>query len=106
MAPERLIRVDESAIGSTSARDIKDKTGAIVCCAGDRLSWQMVRKLRRGDVDSVHVLREPDRTGNQTVHERLAELDARFARVQNDPVMRALKEIVAERIREKSCGGT
>ena len=106
MAPEKLIRVDESAIGSTSARDIRDKTGAIVCCAGDRLTWRLVHKLRRGDVDSIHVLLEPDRAGNQTVHERLSELDGKFARVENDPVMRALKDIVAERIREKSCGGT
>jgi hypothetical protein len=66
----------------------------------------MIRTLRRGDVQSVHVLREPDRNGNQTVHEHLAELDRKFAHVQDSPVMSALKEIIAERIREKSRGET
>ena len=104
MTSEKLIRVDESAIGSTLARDVKDSTGAIVCCAGERLSWQMVRTLRRGDVDSVHVMRGPNRTGSQTVHERLAELDRKFAHIQDNPVMSALKGIIAEKIREKSRG--
>jgi len=106
MTSEKLIRVDESAIGSTLARDVKDSTGAIVCCAGEKLSWQMVRTLRRGDVDSVHVRREPSRAGNQTVHERLDELDKKFARVQDNPIMTALKGIIADRIREESRGET
>jgi hypothetical protein len=106
MTSEKLIRVDEPAIGSTLARDVRDGTGAIVCCAGDRLSWQMVRTLRCRDVDSVHVLRAPNRTGNQTVTERLAELDRKFAHIQDDPIMSALKDIIAERIREKSRGET
>jgi len=106
MTSDKLIRVDESAIGSTLARDVRDGAGAIVCCAGERLSWQTIRTLRRGDVQSVHVRREPDRKGNQTVHERLAELDRKFAHIQDDPVMSALKDIIAERIREKSRGET
>lgn len=106
MAPEKLVRVDESAIGSTLARDVKDGEGAVVCSAGDRLSWRLVHKLRRDGIDTVHVKRKPARGENRAVDERLSELDRKFAYSENDPVMRALKDVVAEKIREKSRGGT
>jgi len=106
MAPEKLIRVDESAIGSILARDVQDGTGAIVCSAGDRLGWRVVHRLRRDGVSTVHVKSEPVRGENRSVDERLSELDKKFARVENDAVMRALKDIIAMKIRGASCGGT
>ena len=75
MAREKLIKVDESAIGCTSTRDLKDDKGAIVCCAGDILDWRLVHKLRRDGIDTVYVKHGTARRENQDVDERLSELN-------------------------------
>ena len=106
MAMEKLIRLDESAIGCTLAGEVKDGTGTIVSSTGDVLSWQLVRKLRRDGIDTVYVKPRSGGHKKQSVDERLLELDRKFARVDNDPVVGALKDIIAERMRRGSRGGT
>jgi hypothetical protein len=106
MPPERVVRADESAIGSTVTRDVKDDKGAVVCFAGDRLSASLLLDLRRAGIGSVYVEREIGPDGERNVDDLLAELDRRFARVETDPLMGVLKEVMAEKTREKARGGT
>ena len=106
MALEKIIKVDESAIGSTVTRDVRGDTGAIVCSVGDRLGARLVLKLRRAGISSVYVKRHLAHGGKRGVDNRLSELDRKFARVEADPIMHALKRVLAERIKEKARGGT
>ncbi|MCK5557002.1 MAG: hypothetical protein KAJ01_01400 [Candidatus Hydrogenedentes bacterium] len=106
MPPDRIVRADESAIGSTVTRDVKDDKGAVVCFAGDRLSVSLLLKFKRAGISSVYVEREPSSHKRGSLDERLCELDRKFAGVETNPAMRVLKEIIAERTRENAGGGT
>lgn len=106
MPPERIVKADESAIGSRVTRDVKDDKGAVVCFAGDRLSASLLLRLKRSGTSTVYVEREPGSKGGRSLEERLSELDRRFAGVEMNPAMRVLKEVIAEKTREKACGGT
>ncbi len=106
MALEKIVRADESAIGSTLTRDANDDAGAPICSAGDRLSGRLVIKLKRAGITSVYVKRELILGGPHGVNGCLSRLDKKFARVSNDPIMNALKRAVAEKLQEKSRGGS
>jgi hypothetical protein len=106
MPPEKIVRADESAIGSTVTRDVKDDKGAVVCFAGDNLTTSLLLDLKRAGISSVYVECQPGPDGGRSVEELLTELDRRFAAVEGDPVMRVLKEAIAEKKREKARGGT
>ncbi len=106
MPPERIVRADESAIGSTATRDVKDDKGAVVCFAGDILNASLLLDLKRAGISSVYVERQVGPDGERNVDDLLVELDRRFARVEANPVMRVLKEVIAERTREEARGGT
>lgn len=87
-------------------RDVHDDTGAPICSAGDRLSGRLLLKLKRAGITSVYVKREVIVGVTHGMNGRLSRLDKKFARVSNDPIMDALKRAVAEKIREKSRGGS
>jgi hypothetical protein len=106
MALEKIVRADECAIGSTLTRDVHDDAGAPICSAGDRLSGRLVIKLKRAGITSVYVKRELTLGRTHGVNGRLSRLDKKFARVSSDPIMDALKRAVAEKIQEKSRGGS
>jgi hypothetical protein len=106
MPPEKIVRADESAIGSTVTRDVKDDKGAVVCFAGDSLTASLLLDLKRAGISSVYVECQPGPDGERSVEELLAELDRRFAAVEENPVMRVLKEVIAEKTKEKARGGT
>jgi hypothetical protein len=105
MTPEKIVRLDESAIGSTLSRVVHGDGTVVVCSAGARLNGRTLLKLKRAGISSVYVKRELALGGNDSVTNRLLELDRKFARVENEPTMRALKRAVAERIKEKAGGG-
>jgi len=106
MALERIVRADESAIGSTLTRDVHDDAGTLICSAGDRLSGPLIIELKRAGITSVYVKRELIVGGTRGVNRRLSRLDKKFARVSHDPIMNALKRAVAEKIQEKSRVGS
>jgi len=106
MPPERIVRADESAIGSTVTRDLKDDKGAVVCFAGDNLTASLLLDLKRAGISSVYVECQRGPDGGHSVEDLLAELDRRFSAVEGNPVMRVLKELIAEKTREKARGGT
>jgi hypothetical protein len=106
MALEKIVRADESAIGSTLTRDVRDGAGASICSAGDRLSAGLVMKLKRAGIASVYVKRELALGGTHGVDARLSRLEKKFARVSGDPIMDDLKRAVANKIREKARGGS
>ena len=106
MAVEKIVRLDESAIGSTLTRDVRGEGTALICSAGDRLSGRLVLKLKRAGISSVYVKRELIFGERESVAKRLSQLDRRFARVEKSAVMHALKAAIAEKMKEKARGGT
>jgi len=104
MPLERIIRVDESAISAILSRDVKDERGDVLCSGGDRLSARLIVKLKRAGISDVYVRREPRPERKRDVDKRLSQLDERFARVNANPVMHALKCMIAEQIKETARG--
>jgi hypothetical protein len=105
MSAEKIVRADECAIGSTVTRDVTDDKGAVVCFAGDRLNASLLLRLKRAGITTVYVDDGTASESESNVREQLAELDRRFGDVDANPIMRVMKETIAERMKESAGGG-
>ncbi len=91
--------------GMVVAREVAGKDGKVLCGAGIELTGDLIQRLSRTGISSVVVEGHPvSLPGEKGLKERLRELDARFSRVKEDPVLRALMKLIAEHWIEKERG--
>jgi len=83
--------------GLILAQDIKNEDnpdGPPLCGKGVTLTGSLISRLNRMGVQSIAVEGHPIKMeGERTLEEELAVLDKRFKKVQDDPLMKTLKEI-------------
>ncbi len=94
-----------AAPGMVTAREITTEDGKILCGPGVELTGELIDRLSRTGIASVvvegHPLRLP---GEKSLRQKIKELDMRFSRVKDDPVLRALMKLIAEHWIEKEKG--
>jgi hypothetical protein len=86
----------------TLAQDVrkKDDTGRVLCGKGIVLTESLIQRLSKIGILSIVVAGHPVTVdGEKSVEDLLAALEARFRRVENDPLMKKIKEIYRRRIR-------
>jgi len=79
------------------AKDAITPEGQVLCGAGTKLTEELISRLRRQGVLVLSVKGHPVRMpGECSLAQKLKELDKRFSKVGNDPVLRALKHLIGE----------
>ena len=70
--------------------------GQVLCGAGTELTAELILRLEKQGVAVLTVQGHPvTLPGEKSLPERLKELDHRFSRVKGDPVLRAIKKLIA-----------
>ncbi len=93
--------------GMVLSREIKsseDPSSMTVCGKGVRLTEQLISRLEQLGIRTVTVEGHPVVVeGEPTLEQMLADLDARFSRVTDDPLMMKVKELYRRQI-ERAMG--
>lgn len=82
--------------GMKLAKPITAKNGMVMLGEGTELSETWIERIRDMDIPSVFVEGPPVQTIPK--EEAMANLDARFANVEDKPYMKLIKKIVKEHI--------
>jgi len=85
--------------GMVLAKDAVTPEGQVLCGVDTSLNEELIARLKRQGVLVISVQGHPVRMpGELSLSEKLKELDKRFSKVQNDPVLRALKHLLGEHL--------
>ena len=83
--------------GMILKKEALTEDGKVLCGADTTLTREIIERLERSGVESITVKGHPVRLpGEKGLKERLKDLEARFERVMDDPVERALMKLIAE----------
>lgn len=85
-----------ASAGMVLAKEVS-RDGKVLCGPGIGLTAEIIDRLARVGVTSVTVEGHPVKLpGEKSLRERLGDLEARFSRVHDDPVLLALMKIIAQ----------
>ncbi|MEF3168011.1 MAG: hypothetical protein K6360_01540 [Deltaproteobacteria bacterium] len=88
--------------GMKLAKEVRDGDGKVLCGAGVELSTSMIERLARSGVHAVTVEGHPvNLPGEKSLAEQIRDLEYRFSRVKDDPVLRAVSRTIAEHLVEE-----
>ena len=86
--------------GMKLAKPVLTEKGVVLVGAGIELSEGILRSLENKGVEKVAVEGNPLGGSEVSPERRIAELEARFRNVADDPVMMNIKNLFIRRIRE------
>ena len=92
----KRVNIDQLKPGDVVAKHVHVEGNRVLCSPGTRLESEVITLLSRRGVTSVSI--EDGADERKSSEELLHELDARFAKVTHDPLMRDLKELFRNRI--------
>ncbi|NVM56975.1 MAG: hypothetical protein HWN51_02485 [Desulfobacterales bacterium] len=92
-----------AAPGMRLAKPVRNEKGITLFGAGIELTEEMLTRLSNMGVKRITVEGHPVDTGakEKSLSEQVEELHARFSRVEGDPLMRKIKNILLERLKER-----
>lgn len=84
--------------GMKLAKPVVNDRGMTLCGAGTELAEETIQRLVRMEVKRIAVEGHPVDTGGKekSLAQKLEELDTRFKKVQNDPLMKKIKNMMSE----------
>jgi len=83
--------------GMILAKEAITPEGQVLCGADTELSEELIARLTKQGVLVITVKGHPVQLpGEKPLSEKLQDLDSRFSKVKGDPVLRALKTLIAE----------
>ena len=83
--------------GMKLAKEAVTPEGQVLCGADTELTEELIARLSRQGVLVLTVQGHPVKMpGEKPLAERLKDLDRRFSKVAKDPVLKALKTLIAE----------
>lgn len=96
------ISLKHAAVGMKLAKPVKNKRGMTLCGAGSDLSEKMIARLSDMGIKRITVEGHPVDTGEEekNLSQQIDELNARFRKVDRSPLMRKLKKIFLELLKE------
>ena len=97
------IAADKLEEGMILAQKIERADGIMLCNRGTELTPALINTIRRMDLESVLIEGDPFASEEEKqahVQGLLRELDERFSRVADDPVLGQLKEMFSRKIQE------
>ncbi len=96
------IPITQAVPGMVLAQEIKNSdnpSGMTICGKGVKLTESLISRLTQMGVQSVSVEGHPVKVeGDATLEDMLAKLDKRFSRVEDDDLMKKVKEMYRKQI--------
>ncbi len=87
--------------GMKLAKEVRDGDGKVLCGVSVELSSSTIERLARSGVHAVTVEGHPVKLpGEKSLSEQIRDLEYRFSRVKDDPVLRAVSKTIAEHLIE------
>ncbi|MGQ9499390.1 MAG: hypothetical protein ACUVQ6_03350 [Dissulfurimicrobium sp.] len=85
------------------AKAIKTEDGKVLCGSGVELTAELINRLSKSGVHMVVVKGHPVQMPNEKpLVEMIKELEERFSKVKDDPILRALMRLIAEHMIEQA----
>ena len=84
-------------------KSVTNERGMALCGAGTELTQEIINRLSSMAVKRITVEGRPLDTGDseKSISEQIEELNTRFRKVEGDPLMRRIRDIFLERLRQK-----
>ena len=98
------IPIDLATPGMKLAKPVANDRGIVLCGPGTELTEEMIARLSNMGAKQITVEGHPMDTGDaeKSLGQQTDELHARFRKVEGDPLMRKIKNIFLERLRERA----
>jgi hypothetical protein len=90
--------------GMKLAKPVMNERGMTLCGAGTELNEDTIERLARMEVKRITVEGHPVDTGQEekSLDQQLDALDARFRKVENDPLMKKIKGMISGVLEERA----
>ncbi len=101
----QCIPISQAVAGMTLAQDVvkQDAASRVLCGKGVPLTESLIRRLENMGIKSIVIEGQLLATeGEPSLDDLMAALEFRFRRVNDDPLMRRVKEIYRRRIGNRS----
>lgn len=94
------VPIDLVKPGMILAKPVINEKGMPLCAEGTELNANLIERLKKMNIGTVTLKGHPVDFGvdEKTTEEKMQELDARFIKVEDDPIMDKLKEAIASAI--------
>jgi hypothetical protein len=98
------ILLKQATAGMKLAKPVENDRGMILCGAGTELTEDTIDRLVRMEVKRITVEGHPVDTGQEqkSLDQLLKELDGRFQKVADDPLMRKIKNMISQVLTEQA----
>ena len=98
------IPLKKAKAGMTLAKPVENDRGMTLCGAGTELTDDTIDRLVRMEVKRITVEGHPIDTGQEqkSLDQLLKELDGRFKKVANDPLMKKIKNMISQVLTEQA----
>jgi len=98
------IPIDLATPGMKLAKQVANDRGIVLCGPGTELTEEMITRLSDMGAKRITVEGHPVDTGDseKSLGQQIDELHARFRKVEGDPLMRKIKDIFLERLKERA----
>ncbi|NVL89920.1 MAG: hypothetical protein HWN69_02840 [Desulfobacterales bacterium] len=96
------IPIDRAMPGMKLAKPVANDRGIVLCGQGAELTEEIIERLSGMGVKRITVEGHPIDTGEpeKSLSQHIDELHARFRKVEGDPLMKRIKDIFLERLKE------
>jgi hypothetical protein len=94
------VPIDLVKPGMVLAKSVSNEKGMPLCAEGTELNANLIERLKKMNIGTVTLKGHPVDVGvdEKTTEEKIQELNARFIKVEGDPIMDKLKEAIASAI--------
>ena len=98
------VQLSLAAAGMKLAKPVTNKRGMVLYGAGAVLTKEIIARLSDMGAKRITVEGHPVDTGDseKSLGQQIDELHARFRKVEGDPLMRKIKDIFLERLKERA----
>jgi len=98
------IPIDLATPGMKLAKPVANDRGIVLCGPGTELTEEMITRLSNMGAKRITVEGHPVDTGDaeKSLGQQTDELHARFRKVEGDPLMRKIKNIFLEGLKERA----
>ncbi|MBN2299373.1 MAG: hypothetical protein JXM72_12305 [Deltaproteobacteria bacterium] len=94
------VPIDLAAPGMILAKPVTNEKGMPLCAEGTELNANLIERLKKMNVSALVLKGHPVDLGieEKSTDEKLQEMDAKFARLEGDPIMNRLRDAIASAI--------
>jgi hypothetical protein len=104
MSKMQKIPINLATPGMKLAKSVANDRGIVLCGPGTELTEEIIARLSNTGAKRITVEGHPIDTGDagESLGQQIDELHARFRKVEGDPLMKKIKNIFLEGLKERA----